>query len=180
MNRHGHALDIVRPTLAALAFVLVVGLVALHLDSMAGVANWTPKEISASVDVLMSQGNLDSARVVLRSALASDSLNVNFWLQLARVEKKRGRASAHSDALRRVFQLAPRTVEGRLELVPDLIERNKADSALLMAKQAVSLSHSLEPMGWYWLGRAHQHAAQFDSASVAFQRAYALLDRGAF
>ena len=135
----------------------------------------TSKETLSIADALMAQGMQDSARVILRSALKSDSMNVDLWLRLAKVERKRGRASARSNALNRVFRLSPRTVEGRIELVPDLLDRNRTDSALVMAKQAVALGHAIDPLGWYWLGRAYQLSAQFDSASAAFQQAYKLL-----
>jgi cytochrome c-type biogenesis protein CcmH/NrfG len=157
--------------------LVLAGLILLWLQAVvsADSAHRSPKEILASVDILIAQRKLDSARVTLRTALTQDSTNADLWLGLAKVEKLRGRVAARSDALQRVFRLKPSTVEGRLELVPDLLDRRQSDSASFMALQICALTRSRDPMGWYLLGRAYQQSAKFDSASVVFQKAYSLL-----
>ncbi len=180
MKPRGRIFGLGSPTLFAIGLTLAGALSCCFQVARAAPMPRSQKEISASVDALISQGKLDSARVILRSALASDSMNVDFWLRLARVEKKRRRASARSDALHRVFHLTPRTLEGRIELIPDLLDRHRTDSALVMAKQTLALTHSIDAVSWYWMGRAYEQSAQFDSASAAFQQAYTLLGRGTF
>jgi len=124
---------------------------------------------------LLKQGDPDSALVLVRRALRTDSTNAELWLALGEVQRARGRMAACVTALQRAVQLRPRLVTAWVGLADAYLESGPIDSAAAYAKAALAYGSGLSPEAFHAVGRVFEVRGVADSAIIYYRWALSLM-----
>lgn len=154
--------------IAALALVLAAGQAPLP----------APSTLETAIDRLVREDKVDSALVLLRDTLATDSINPTLLLQLAHLQKQKGQRTARRGTLEKILRTQRRPVAAQIELARDFLDRNVLDSAAHFGQAAIASSSRRSADAFYWRGRIHEQAGQADSALLCYKNAWLLLPSG--
>lgn len=153
----------------------------LALLATAGIAQCQPSARSTSTDEirkLLLGGEPDSAVAAARSALTTDTGNVDLLLALADAQAASGAARDRRATLNRILRLHPRSVEARIAIAEDFFGLKQLDSAANFAYSALAYSNRRSADAFYWVGRIHQESGRPDSALFYYRGSWTLLHTG--
>jgi superkiller protein 3 len=115
-------------------------------------------------------GDLEGAESLLRSVLASDSMNIDAWHNLSVVLLDQGRYGEAAAAVGRVLTLNPRRRGAQAVLCGALVGMGNVGGAITAGELAVSMDPS-DASAFNNLGRAYLEAGRIQDATVCFNTA---------
>lgn len=157
--------------------VLVALSILVSADRAPCQASARPTSVE-EIRALISDGEPDSAIALAKTALSSDSGNVDILFALADAQAASGESGGRRATLNRIIRLHPRSVEVRIAIAEDFFNHKQLDSAAYYANAALANSNRRSADAFYWVGRTHQEAGRADSALFYYRGAWTLLHRG--
>jgi cytochrome c-type biogenesis protein CcmH/NrfG len=158
------------------------GLAVIRTFALVGLLVAVPVRVSAAGPTvaktaagLLKQGDPDSALVLVRRALRTDSTNAELWLALGEVQRARGRMAACVAALQRAVQLRPKLVTAWVGLADAYLESGPIDSAAVYAAAALANGSGRSPEAFYAVGRVFEVRGVADSAIIYYRWALSLM-----
>lgn len=128
--------------------------------------------------VLLRDGMPDSAVVILKHALKTDSSDIALLLALADAQGEARQLKGRRATLGKVLVLHKQSIEARVALSEDFLASKQLDSAAYFAQEALANSGRTSSVGYYLLGRVHEQAGRADSALFYYRGALMLLPVG--
>ncbi len=127
---------------------------------------------------LLRDGMPDSAVVILKHALKTDSSDIALLLALADAQGEARQMKGRRATLDRVMRLQRHSIEAQIALSEDFLASKNLDSAAYFAHEVLANSGRSSADGYYLLGRVHEQAGRADSALLYYRGAWMLLPVG--
>lgn len=152
-----------------LSFILAI-VVVLSIASTG--SGWSQEERLAGR--LVREGEIDSALVIVDTALTRDSLRIGLWYLRDEILRCGGDNVNRIVSLREALRYWPGEDDLRIRLAEALVDSGTVDEATANLWRAIPDTGEWTARAHYVAGRIHEAHGQPDSALVAYRRAWSL------
>jgi tetratricopeptide (TPR) repeat protein len=127
---------------------------------------------------LIDSSAFDSALAIIDGELAEDSLRGFLWFKRDTILAAAGRTEDRIASLERTFTIWPNAAPFRLQLAEVLIGLQRLKEARQLIETVLERPTGQSVPGHYLSGRVYELEGVYDSAVVAYRRAWVLLTPG--